>query len=124
MHVLKLANCNPNPAFSVRPSTITTPLIKSASLIYLNLSKEDLYSAELSKIVKNAYRRQAKIYHPDLGGDAAAFRKINQAYEDLTKWAESPSFSRRKGFPDKWFYDGSANKWMQPVPAPQNSFCK
>lgn len=116
MHVLTLANHNRVPAKAVRPNATVTPHIKTASLVYLNLNKTDLFSPELDRIVKKAYRKQAKIFHPDIGGDAGIFRKINQAYEDLSKWADNPTFIRRRGFPDKWFYDGSANKWIQPVP--------
>lgn len=65
--------------------------------------------------VKNAYRRQAKIHHPDLGGQASTFRKINDAYQELLRWAENPRFIKRKGFTDKWFYDGDNKKWVQPI---------
>jgi len=40
------------------------------------MGKADLESANLKVTVKNAYRRQAKIHHPDLGGQASTFRKI------------------------------------------------
>jgi hypothetical protein len=56
-----------------------------------------------------------KIHHPDTGGDAATFRKINQAYEEeLAHWEENPIFTRLRGFPDKWFYDASTNRWSSP----------
>ena len=45
-----------------------------------------------------------------------AFRKIHQAYIDLVQWLENPSYIKRRGFPDKWFYDGTKNKWVQPTP--------
>jgi len=70
----------------------------------------------VQKIIKSAYRRQARKHHPDLGGSKIAFRQVHEAYKDLIKWAEEPSFSRRNGFPDKWFYDGFKNKWVQPTP--------
>jgi hypothetical protein len=35
--------------------------------------------------VKSAYRRLAKEHHPDVGGDAAAFRLVTEAYSLLTK---------------------------------------
>jgi hypothetical protein len=34
--------------------------------------------------IRNAYRRQAKVYHPDAGGDDWMFRIVNQAYEYLS----------------------------------------
>ncbi len=114
--VLEEAKRNNNFADSIRPLEITTPSIKGASLIHLKLGKSELNSPELQSVIKNAYRRQAKKHHPDLGGDNAAFRKIHRAYEELINWAENPIFRKRRGFPDKWFYDGNNNGWVQPTP--------
>jgi curved DNA-binding protein CbpA len=33
--------------------------------------------------VKAAHRRLVKLHHPDMGGDAEAFRRINAAYQLL-----------------------------------------
>jgi hypothetical protein len=55
-------------------------------------------------------------YHPDRGGDAAGFRNLHAAYEQLLGWLEHPVFVRRRGFPDRWFYDGATNRWVQPAP--------
>jgi hypothetical protein len=85
-------------------------------LNYLEIKKVDLHSHELSKIIKNAYRQQVKIHHPDAGGQAATFRKIHDAYKELLHWADDPTFIRRRGFPDKWYYDGDNKKWVQPIP--------
>ena len=82
----------------------------------LKISKADLTAPDLPAIIRDAYRRQAKIHHPDLGGDAETFRKIHEAYLDLVHWSRNPTFAKRRGFPDKWFYDGSRCKWVQPVP--------
>ena len=57
-----------------------------------------------------------KKHHPDIGGDTKTFRKVHQAYVDLINWAECPTFLRRRGLPDKWFYDGYTDKWIQPKP--------
>ncbi len=100
----------------VRPRLIKVASVKPESLHYLGLSKAELGSPELPKLVKSAYRRQVKIHHPDAGGDAIIFRKIHDAYKDLLRWADCPSFIRRRGFPDKWYYDGASQKWVQPVP--------
>ncbi len=86
------------------------------SLIRLKLGKSVLNSPELFRVIKTAYRQQALKHHPDRGGDADSFRKIHQAYEELLNWAENPSFVRRRGFPDKWFYDSTTNRWVQPTP--------
>lgn len=99
-----------------RPRLIRVATVKPDNLILLDITKADLGSRELGKIIKNAYRRQVKIHHPDVGGKAATFRKIHEAYKDLLRWAENPTFIRRRGFPDKWYYDGDNKKWVQPVP--------
>lgn len=35
--------------------------------------------------VEKAYRRKAKIHHPDVGGDADAMRALNEAYDKLKR---------------------------------------
>jgi hypothetical protein len=116
-HVLKLATRYAISEGSQRPRLIRIPTIKTEVLNYLEIKKADLNSHELNKIIKNAYRRQVKIHHPDLGGQAATFRKIHDAYKELLRWADNPMFSHRRGFPDKWYYNGESEKWVQPTPA-------
>jgi len=115
-HIFSQAARNQFETGCVIPFENKIPSIKGAALTHLKLGKSDLDSPELEKRIKSAYRVQAKRHHPDLGGDTATFRKIHQAYKDLMSWAESPMFLRRRGFPDKWFYEGSTNRWMQPKP--------
>ena len=81
-HVLGKAVKNGAPLVSVKPSMVKVPSIKAAHLSHLKLDKSQLNGAELQKSVKEAYRRQAKVHHPDLGGDAATFRKLHQAYRE------------------------------------------
>jgi hypothetical protein len=64
----------------VKPLEMKIPSIKSKSLIHLKLGKSELESPELQRLIKKAYRTQAKKHHPDRGGNSAAFRKIQQAY--------------------------------------------
>ena len=99
-----------------RPRLIRIPTIKMEVLNYLEIKKIDLHSHELNKIIKNAYRQQVKIHHPDAGGQASTFRKIHDAYKELLHWADNPKSIRRRGFPDKWYYDGDNKKWVQPTP--------
>jgi hypothetical protein len=120
LHVLNLAVLNRVPPQHVKPPIVHTPNVTPASLVYLNLDQSSLDSPELKQTIRNAYRRQVKIHHPDLGGDAEMFRKIHQAYEDLIRWAEHPNFIRHRGFPDKWFYEGDKNRWVQPTPLHAN----
>ena len=115
-HVLEKANRKNAQTDSVKPLEMKIPAVKGKSLINLKIGRSELNTPQLQKLIKNAYRTQAKKHHPDLGGNAAAFRKIHQAYEELVSWAESPSFVERRGFPDKWFYDSDRNRWVQPTP--------
>jgi DnaJ-domain-containing protein 1 len=51
---------------------------RAEALIVLELS----HGASLAA-VKAAHRRLVKCHHPDMGGDAEAFRRINAAYQLL-----------------------------------------
>jgi hypothetical protein len=114
--VLEMATRYKVSIMSVRPTTLKIPAVRMEALNYLEIGKADLRSADLRKIIKNAYRRLAKVYHPDSGGHAIGFRKLHDTYKELLRWAENPTFARRRGFPDKWFYDGDNKKWVQPMP--------
>ncbi len=117
-HVLGIAAHQQTASQSIQPEVIRIPAIKGSdkALVHLKLDRASLASPELKQVIKSAYRRQARASHPDLGGDEATFRKIYLAYESLMTWAEEPSFLKRSGFPDKWFYDGAKNRWVQPTP--------
>lgn len=115
-HVFQQAAKNKLSTRSIKPVENKIPTIEKTALVYLKLGRPDLDSPELNKTIKNAYRKQAKIHHPDRGGEPESFRKIRAAYEQLITWAECPSFINRRGFPDKWFYEGNKNKWVQPTP--------
>ena len=118
-HVLELAaRCVISPGL-MRPRLIKVPTIKKEAMNLLEIDNADINSDHFSKIIKNAYRCQAKIHHPDLGGHAQTFRKLHAAYMDLLRWADDPTFIRRRGFPDKWYYDSDNKKWVQPIPHSQ-----
>jgi hypothetical protein len=121
-HILEQADRNNVSTDDVKPSTIINPTIQGTSLIHLKLDKSALFSHELQQQIKKAYRLQAKKHHPDLGGDKTSFIKIHRAYEELIQWADNPSFATRRGFPDKWFYDGNKNQWVQPIPSKSKRF--
>lgn len=114
--VLELAQRQTISATASRPSRIVMPTIQKKYLDCLAIDKTQLTSPQLHKIIKNAYRLQAKTHHPDTGGSAAGFRNIHNAYKELLHWADDPVFIRRRGFPDRWFYDGENKKWVQPMP--------
>ena len=104
---------------AVNPVEVKIPTVRHRSLVHLKLTRDDLDAPHLHTTIKKAYRTQAKRHHPDTGGDATVFRRIHQAYQDLLDWAEHPTFVRRRGFPDKWFYNGHTNRWVQPAPLPK-----
>ncbi|MGD8703376.1 MAG: DnaJ domain-containing protein [Desulfosarcina sp.] len=116
--VLDRARKNSAPLNSVMPAVLTIPSVKSSNLVRLQLDADDLTPANLELKIKSAYRRQAMKHHPDLGGSRETFIKIHEAYETLTQWALRPTFIQRRGFPDKWLYEGATNCWTTPI-APQ-----
>jgi len=116
-HLLEKAESKQADSAPIRPLEVREPVRLAKSLTFLKLKKSDLNSPELKKKIKSAYRQQAMQHHPDLGGDAAVFRKLHDAYVQIIKWSENPTFIRRRGFPEKWFYEGSTNRWVQPAPS-------
>lgn len=113
-YVLNQADRKDLPSCFVKPVAVRIPNIKETALAQMKLNRSSLSSPDLQKIIRTSYRKQAKQHHPDVGGNAAAFQKVQEAYETLIGWAENPSYIQRRGFPDKWFYDGGKNKWAQP----------
>lgn len=100
---------------AVHPAELQRPAGIEQSIFHLKLDQSELVSGNLLRNIKRAYRRQVLVHHPDMGGDSAMFRKIQHAYEDIMDWSRHPTFIRRRGFPDKWFYDGETHRWIQPV---------
>jgi len=115
IRVLSYAERKLDSVASVKPAIVTLHAVKRKHLRQLQIDQSELFSPELGRIVKNAYRRLAKVYHPDVGGNAESFRKLQEAYEEMVVWSEHPRFTRRRGFPDKWLYDGEKKRWLQPL---------
>jgi hypothetical protein len=70
---------DPNPAASgTHPAEARPDFLVTLSLIP-PCSEED---------VRQAYLAKVKTAHPDVGGDAAEFRKLHEAYERATEWAK------------------------------------
>jgi hypothetical protein len=116
IHLLKMACRQEESLGRLNPREKLRPTLIGNSLVQLRLRREDLSSPELPRIVKSAFRRQALRHHPDHGGSSAMFQKLHAAYEQILEWAENPTFVTRRGFPDRWFYDGRTNRWVQPMP--------
>lgn len=121
-HVLEKAVRGFRGPEAVSPRVARNPTVDGNALVHLQLRRSDLAAPDLEKRIRSAYRQQAKRHHPDRGGNSGEFRKIHQAYRNLVRWAEQPVFSERRGFPDKWFYDGYRDRWVQPTPAEARSF--
>ena len=109
-HVLDCADRNHEKIESIRPVETRKPTQIGRSILHLKLGRSQLERPGLMQVIKKAYRNQAMKHHPDLGGDSESFRKVHEAYVNLIRWAEKPTFINRRGFPDKWFYEGSRNR--------------
>jgi curved DNA-binding protein CbpA len=59
----------------------TKPFLKAERIL---LGVEDNAT---KRAVKNAYRRKARKLHPDVGGDAEAFRQLYAAYRAVLRVA-------------------------------------
>ncbi|MBI9077314.1 MAG: J domain-containing protein [Desulfatibacillum sp.] len=100
----------------VRPLDSASPKVSGKHLSILKLSKAEILGTDAREAVKSAYRRQVMTHHPDHNGDAALFRKVHEAYEEMKEWLENPVIRNQRGLPDKWSYDG--RKWAPPMNSP------
>jgi hypothetical protein len=81
----------------------------------LQLDKKDLSSEESTLKIKSAYKSMAKLHHPDMGGDAEKFKKLNEAHKQMLLWVRNPQYTCRKALQDWWSYDGFTNRWSPPL---------
>jgi hypothetical protein len=103
---------------SIRPDKKLKPRLsrfERECLKLLELQMEELFSESHVAKIRSAYKRLAKVYHPDMGGDAEKFKKLNAAHQQMLLWAENPHFTLRKALLDCWSYDGATNKWSPPL---------
>jgi len=103
---------------SIRPSQKSFPRLtrhETRCLELLKLERADLASVGCSAKIKSAYKRMAKVHHPDVGGDEEAFKRLNDAHEQMLLWAENPHFTSRKALPGCWSYDGATSRWSPPL---------
>jgi hypothetical protein len=100
---------------SIRPSIFVVPSTRTSNLVRLEIDPEDLMADDLKTTIKAAYRRQAMKNHPDRGGDGKTFIKIQKAYEQLSEWAQNPTFRFQRGLTDKWLYSGANDRWSRPA---------
>ena len=103
---------------SIRPDKKLKPRLsrfERECLKLLELPTEDLFLESNVAKIRSAYKRLAKVYHPDLGGDTEKFKKLNASHQQMLRWAENPHFTLRKALLDCWSYDGATNKWSPPL---------
>jgi len=103
---------------SIRPDNKLKPRLsryERECLKLLQLQIEELFSDGHATRIRSAYKRLAKVYHPDMGGDAEKFKKLNAAHQQMLLWAEKPHFTLRKALLDCWSYEGATNKWSPPL---------
>lgn len=103
---------------SITPDERRRPRLSKAereSIKLLEIKVEELFSDGHITRIKSAYKKLAKVYHPDVGGDAEKFKKINAAHQQMLVWAENPQFTSRKALMDCWSYDGATNRWSPPL---------
>jgi hypothetical protein len=118
---LSLLQRNCNSALSVRairPDNKKKPRfskVEKESLKCLKLKLEEIISEEKTSKIKSAYKKMARIHHPDVGGDAEEFRKVKDAHEQMLMWAKNPQYTSRRALADCWSYDASTNKWAPPL---------
>ncbi|HIJ21089.1 MAG TPA: DnaJ domain-containing protein [Deltaproteobacteria bacterium] len=100
------------PSRRIRPRLSRT---EASSLKVLKLSRSDLSSDASNERIKSAYKKMAKIHHPDVGGDEESFKQLQNAHEQMLHWAENPQYTFRKALEGCWFYDGYTGRWSPPL---------
>jgi hypothetical protein len=104
------ANIKPNRKAHLRLSKREKDCLK-----ILQLERTDLSNDGYLAKIRSAYKKMAKLHHPDMGGDEERFKQLNEAHKQMLLWAENPQYTSRKALRDCWSYDGSNNRWSPPL---------
>jgi len=104
------------PLNTVKPNLVSVPVVKIETLSAMHITKKDLQGMNITERIKENYRNQAKVLHPDAGGSSDDFRYLYNAYRDIRNWLASPRYTTKMGFPDKWFYNSTLTRWVPPKP--------
>ena len=103
---------------SIKPKKKVRPRLSKSEGAYLkllHLDRKDLsLNGDILKI-KSAYKRMAKLCHPDIGGNEEEFKKINEAHKQMLLWSERPHYTSKKALRNSWSYDGFTNRWSPPL---------
>jgi hypothetical protein len=108
-------NINPETIKPNRKDRLRLSKQEKKCLKILKLEREDLSSEGQKVKIKAAYKKMAKVHHPDIGGDAEKFRQLSDAHRQMLIWAENPQYTSRKALQDCWSYDGTTNRWSPPL---------
>ncbi len=104
---------------SIKPIRKIVPKLsaqENSCLKILQLNRETLCAKENNLRINSAYRKMAKVHHPDLGGDAEKFKALNEAHKQMLSWAANPLYREAKGaLQDCWSYNAYTNKWTPPL---------
>jgi hypothetical protein len=106
------------PSRALRPDSNVKPRFskqEKESIKVLNMEPDDLITGGYISRIKSAYKKMAKVHHPDMGGDAEKFKRLNEAHRQMLNWAENPQFTSKKALIDCWSFDSSTNKWTPPL---------
>ncbi|MDZ7698633.1 MAG: DnaJ domain-containing protein [Deltaproteobacteria bacterium] len=102
----------------IKPDSQSRPRlskVETGSLKILRLHRSDLADEGRRRKIRTAYKKMAKIHHPDVGGDEEKFKKLKEAHEQMILWAENPQYTSRKALEDCWSYDGATSRWAPPL---------
>ncbi|MDB9822757.1 DnaJ domain-containing protein [Deltaproteobacteria bacterium] len=105
-------------AGTIRPSHKLRPRFsrhEKESVKLLQLGLNELIAEGHTTKIKSAYKKLAKIHHPDMGGDTEKFKRLNEAHQQMLLWAKNPHFTTRRALIDCWSYDSSTNRWAPPL---------
>jgi hypothetical protein len=117
-HLLDRASRKDIPVNAIVPTSKKTPQLNykaKNALRLLELTREQIVSKDSMRQIKSAYRKQAKLFHPDKGDTTNRFVQINEAHAELLNWAENPRFHSRTALPNSWCYDASRKRWVPPA---------
>ena len=118
---LHLVNRNHQKAIAleqIKPDRKSNPRLskqETGSLKVLKLERNDLANDGSKATIRAAYKKMAKVHHPDAGGDEDQFKKLNNAHEQMLLWAENPQYTSRKALQGCWSYDGFNSRWSPPL---------
>jgi len=102
---------------SLIPKVVQRPKLSKREKEYLkllDLGEEELFSDLLTQKIKTSYRKRAKLFHPDTGGDEELFKLLNEAHKHMLHWSLNPRYSFKRSLLDCWSYDSLTNRWSPP----------